>query len=143
MTQFVLIRGPVLRTGNGQAFTPGKLYYKGLFFAHTSEEEDRFLENNPLEKNHVCSAVARGRYRLTTAYSPLFQCVLPVVLDVPGFGSLRIHGGDRSENANGDIRVGKVRTATGLVKCTDSVQRLVDRIDAAADAGAEVWIEVK
>lgn len=147
MTQtFKVIREPVVRLAHAENFTPGKMYLDNVKFCETCEDEDRHLESS-LEaiserKVYGRTAIPRGRYRLVVSFSNRFQKLLPEVLDVPGFTGIRIHGGNRAEHSIGCILVGKVRTSTGIAQCADSVQRIIDQIDDAADLGIESWLEV-
>lgn len=127
----------------GEKFTPGVLYYNGLRFCYTVEDEDRHLEDEKEEKVYGRTAIPRGRYRLLNTFSHRFQRVLPVLLDVPGFEGIRIHGGNRAEDSSGCILVGKVRTSTGVAQCKDTVQRIVDMIEDADDTGLTAWMEIK
>lgn len=139
---FKVIREPSTRATPGENYTLGKLYLDNLFWCHTCEDEDRFLEGGVTEKKDGCTAIPRGRYRLTTSFSNRFQRVLPLVLDVPGFSGIRIHGGNRAEDSHGCILVGKVRTSTGIAQCADSVRRIIEQIDGASELGIESWLEV-
>lgn len=140
---FKVVREPTIKASPQENFTPGKLYLDNLFWCHTCEDEDRFLEGGVTEKIHGRTAIPRGRYRLTTSFSQRFQRVLPYVHDVPGYAGIRIHGGNRAEDSIGCILVGKVRTTTGIAKCADTVQRIIDQIDDAAELGIESWLEVE
>ena len=140
---FTLIRDQVIRSIAGENFTPGKLYYKGLFFCFTCEDEDRFLENGVTEKVNDRTAIPRGRYRLANSFSNRFQKLLPLVMDVPGFAGIRCHGGNRAEDSSGCVLLGKVRTSTGIAKCADTVQRLIRILDVLEDTGTIAHLEIK
>ena len=127
----------------GEGFTPGELYYNGVRFCFSVEDEDRRLETKSEEKVYGRTAIPRGRYRLLNTFSHRFQRVLPILLDVPGFEGVRIHGGNRAEDSLGCILVGAVRTTTGVAQCPHIVQRIIDLIDEAEDMNIAVWLEVK
>ena len=144
---FKIVREPVVRVGgNAENFTPGKLYLNNVFFCETCEDEDRFLERSLQDvserKVYGRTAIPRGKYRLTTSFSNRFQRVLPLVVDVPGFTGIRIHGGNRAEDSLGCILVGKVRTSTGVAQCAGSVKRVIDAIKDAAELGIQTWLEI-
>lgn len=140
---FKVVREPVIKVAIGENYTLGKLYLDNVFFCQTCEDEDRFLEDGNKEKIYAKTAIPRGRYRVTTSFSNRFQRVLPAVLDVPGFEGIRIHGGNRAEDSHGCILVGKVRTATGIAQCKDTVQRVIDAIEDAAELGITTWLEIE
>ena len=140
---FKAVREQTVRSVTGENFTPGRMYLDNVFFCHVCEDEDRFLEGGVTEKVNDRTAIPRGRYRLTTSFSNRFQRVLPLVLDVPGFSGIRIHGGNRAEDSSGCLLVGKVRTSTGIAQCADTVQRVIDQIEDASELGIESWLEVE
>lgn len=140
---FKVSREPVLKLHPAENVTLGRVYLDNVFFCQSCEDEDRFLEGGVTEKQDCRTAIPRGRYRLTTSFSQRFQRVLPLVLDVPGFTGVRIHGGNRAEDSHGCILVGKVRTATGIAQCADTVQRIIEQIDGGAELGIETWLEVE
>lgn len=140
---FTLYREPSQpSTTGGEGFTLGKLYLDGKFFSESCEDEDRRLEEGGV-KVQTRTAIPRGKYKLVNSFSHHFQKVLPEVLDVPGFAGVRIHGGNRAEDSQGCILVGKVRTRDGIAQCAETVQRVIRTIDEATELGVEVLLEVK
>ena len=139
---FKVLREQVVRNPGGENYTPGRMYLDNVFFCHTLEDEDRFLENGVTEKVYARTAISRGKYRLITSFSNRFQCVLPLVVDVPGYAGVRLHGANDARDVLGCIGCGKVRTSTGIAQCADTVQRIIDQIDDAAELGIETWLEV-
>lgn len=138
----VLIREATTVTPNGEDFTLGKLFANGLFVCNTCEDADRFLENGG-KKIQDITAIPRGIYDVGITFSNRFQKPLPQLFDVDGFTGVRIHGGNTAENSQGCILVGQVRTATGIAKCADSLQRIIDMIEDCEDSGGKATIEIK
>lgn len=139
---FKVVREQVIRNAGGENYTPGKMYLDNVFFCQSLEDEDRFLESGVTEKDYGRTAIPRGRYRLIPSFSQRFQRVLPLVVDVPGFQGIRIHGGNTAEDSHGCILVGQVRTGRGIAQCSATVERVIDQIDDAAELGIETWLEV-
>ena len=139
---FRLARGPVVNRLENENFTPGRMYFEQMAFCHTCEDEDRFLEKGNV-KVFGKTAIPRGKYRMITSQSQRFGRILPEVLDVPGFSGIRIHGGNTAEDSHGCILVGQVKTATGVAKCAETVNRIIDTIDDATELGIETWLEVE
>lgn len=124
-------------------FTLGRLILEGKLYGYTGEDQDRKLEENPGAKIAKRTAIPRGIYRLTTSFSNRFQRVMPLIVAVPGFDGVRIHGGNDQYDTEGCPLLGKTRTAVGVMHCAEVNQALIDFIIAAEDQGDAVWIEVK
>ena len=139
---FVLIREPSQSVVGGESFTPGVLYANGLKFCFTCEDEDRKLEQGGV-KVKTRTAIPRGRYVLTTSMSQRFGKELPEVRDVPQFSGVRCHGGNRAEDSEGCVLLGKVRTKIGIADCPDTVRRMVNMVNQTESVGAKCWLEVK
>lgn len=139
---FQLVRQPVVHRDGAESFTPGRLSLDGLVFSHTCEDEDRFLEADGGGKIYGKTAIPRGKYRVVTSHSRRFSRILPEVLDVPGFSGIRIHGGNTAEDSAGCVLVGQTKTKTGVAKCAETVNRIIDTIDDAAELGIETWLEI-
>jgi len=144
---FKVVREPVTRVVAGENFTLGRVYLDNVFFCHSCEDEDRFLERSfediAERKVYGRTAIPRGRYKVVTSMSHRFGKVLPEVLDTPGFSGIRIHGGNRAEDSLGCILVGRVRTSSGIAQCAETVQRIIRQIDDAAELGIETWLEIE
>lgn len=138
----VLIREATTIKANGENYTLGKLFANGLFLCNTCEDEDRFLETGGKKVQNV-TAIPRGIYELGITFSNRFQKPLPQLFDVPEFTGVRIHGGNTAENSQGCILVGQVRTANGIAKCADSLNRIIEMIESCEDAGFSATIDVK
>jgi hypothetical protein len=123
-------------------FTLGRLYVDGLFFGHTCEDTDRRLEDGAV-KVPKATAIPRGKYRIELSFSQRFKKLMPILLDVPGFDGVRIHGGNTHHDTEGCPLLGAVRTANGVANCADRNKALIAKLEDAAEAGQECWITVE
>ncbi|HMZ54323.1 MAG TPA: DUF5675 family protein [Nitrospira sp.] len=130
-------------TPSAEGATLGRLYYKSQFAGYTCEDEDRQLETHPERKVYGRTAIPRGRYRLLLTYSQRFGRELPLIVDVPGYRGVRIHGGNSPENSLGCVMSGRVRTARGVQGCAPVVNRIIGILRDAEDGGDDCWIEVR
>lgn len=124
-------------------FTLGRLYVDNKFHSFTCEDADRCLEDNPEGKVYGQTAIPRGTYKVVVTFSNRFQKPLPLLLGVPGFSGVRVHGGNTAADSLGCILVGRVRTACGVARCADVVANIIDAIEDAADHGEDVTLEIK
>jgi hypothetical protein len=58
------------------------------------------------EKVYGKTAIPAGRYRVVYTYSQRFQKQLPLIIDVPYFTGIRLHGGKSAENTDGCVLLG-------------------------------------
>lgn len=124
-------------------YTLGALFYDGARYGYTCEDRDRKLEDEPGAKVKGQTAIPRGLYKMLPRYSVRFKKVLPLLIDVPGFEGVRIHGGNTAEDTEGCPLLGEERTENGVRNCASLVSKLTDTLLAAEKAGNDVWIEVK
>lgn len=94
----------------------------GRFVAYTLEDTRRPLG----EKVYGQTCIPPGRYKMIVSYSPRFKILLPLLLNVPGFTGIRIHGGNTPEHTEGCPLVGKRRGSAP------------DWIDTSAPAVADI-----
>lgn len=130
-------------TPDFEGSTQGRLYFRSQFLGYTCEDEDRQLETYPERKVYGRTAIPRGRYRLLLTYSQRFGRELPLIVDVPGYRGVRVHGGNSPENSLGCVMSGRVRTARGVQGCAPVVNRIIGILRDAEDGGDDCWIEVR
>ncbi len=123
-------------------FTLGRLTVDGKHFAYTCEDTDRELEAGGV-KIPKQTAIPRGYYRLTATFSQRFLKLMPLIVGVPQFEGVRIHGGNTADDTEGCPLIGRVRTMTGVVNCAERVATLMKMIEDAEDIGNEAWISVQ
>ncbi len=78
----------------------------GTFKYYTLEDTDRKLEAGGI-KIPGQTAIPRGRYRVTLAWSPKRNALVPYLLDVHQFTAVQIHGGNKPEDTEGCILLGR------------------------------------
>ena len=120
-------------------YTLGVLYVGMRHYGYTCEDRDRQLETGG-DKVPKSTAIPRGRYRVSTSLSHRFGKELPILVDVPQFDGVRIHGGNTSADTEGCILVGRVRTLCGVANCAERIQTIIDLINQTEAEGGECWI---
>jgi len=103
-----MISFKVYRKHLKQSYTIGKLFYKidngdWVYFCDTLEDVVRPSG----EKVYGETAIPYGNYEFILTQSVHFQCMLPLLLDVPNFSGVRIHWGNSNLDTKGCILVGE------------------------------------
>ena len=124
-------------------FTLGRLLCETEHLGFVCEDTDRDLEHFPENKLAKETAIPRGRYRLTVSFSNRFQRIMPLIVDVPGFSGVRIHGGNDQHDTEGCPLLGKTRTADGVANCKEVNARLLERIQREEAVGNKCWLTVR
>lgn len=91
--------------------TLGRLFLTGTgLFWYTLEDTNRDINfDGKLDSPKVYgqTAIPFGVYAVEIRYSPHFMKDMPYLCDVPGFNSIMIHPGNKTEDTLGCILVGK------------------------------------
>lgn len=117
--------------------TPGKFYINGVFHAYSLEDIVRDKNgdgdlNDPGEQKIAGkTAIPAGRYQVVLTLSNRFKRVMPLIVDVPGFEGIRIHGGNTAEDTHGCPLIGAIRNGDIISKCTDKVANLIELMRVA------------
>ena len=135
------------RTRNGATF--GTLAIEGEHFCLTLEDAVRELHDRPVAEWKVpgSTAIPEGTYRVTMELSTRFGPATLTLNAVPGFTSIRIHGGNTTEDTEGCILVGdtcdREQCALYGAKSRGVLDELKVRIRVPLLAGERVDLEVR
>jgi hypothetical protein len=132
----------VVRKWFTKTSTVGELSIDGRFYCFTLEDVVRPAG----EKIFGKTAIPAGRYRVTLHASPHFGCIVPMLLDVPGFKYILIHWGNKPEDTEGCLLVGHthpLQDPNFIGRSKLAFEPLNEQIIAAIQGGEEVWIEIR
>lgn len=119
-----------------KGYSIGLLYVDGKHICETLEDEDRGLTSDMTEqevrriKVKGETAIPLGTYDVALTFSPRFNRVLPLLMDVKGFTGIRIHSGNRAKDTEGCILCGKntvVGEVTNSRYWSNRVKELIER----------------
>jgi len=125
----------LIRKTFGAESTLGELYCDGQFECFTLEDTVRPV------KIPGATAIPAGTYQVVVTLSQRFGRELPLLLNVPDFEGVRIHPGNRPQDTEGCILVGRTKGADFVGESRLAFDALFPRIQAAVDQGA-VQIEI-
>lgn len=85
----------------------GNLIDKNDFFCNTLEDRWCNFKNGIKDKIEKETAIPDGKYAVALTMSHRFKRILPLINNVPFFESVRIHRGNKAEDTEGCLLVGK------------------------------------
>ena len=142
---------------------PKKCYCIGIFYvsgkklSEVLEDEDRGLvQTMPTGKiNQIKvygkTAIPKGTYKVVLSVSPKFKDrpwakkwggLVPEILDVKGFSSIRIHPGTDASSTSGCPIVGDNLKVGKVLNSTKRYYELMDKLVPAWKSGEEITIEI-
>jgi hypothetical protein len=117
-------------------YTIGDLSLNGIRLCNTLEDRVRDLATEPKVPGNT--AIPPGHYRVVLSYSHRFGMVLPELLAVPQFTSIRIHAGNSDADTEGCILVGRNTIPGKLTTSRIYLGLLMDKLAAER----EIWATV-
>lgn len=84
----------------GTSWTIGNLFVNGQRVCFTLEREAK-------DSGKRKPAIPKGVYKLIRDMSNRFKCMMPHILDVPGYEGIRIHRGNTDKDTEGCILLGR------------------------------------
>lgn len=109
------------RKFKGKHYTIGDLTVNGAFFCNTIEDVVR----PDGVKIYGETAIPYGTYKVVMRYSPKYQKVLPLLLDVPNFTGIRIHSGNTQLDSLGCIIVGENKVKGRVINSRKTMDKLL------------------
>lgn len=126
----------VIRNRRLKTCTIGEMYIDGEFFCYTLED---VVRESKIKHE---TAIPAGKYRVIINYSVRFRKLMPLLLDVPNFGGIRIHAGNTHLNTSGCILVGFVVSSEKILESRKAYDELYQRM-RAVQAEMEIWITIR
>ena len=140
-------------------YTIGNLYINGVLFSNTLEDKDRCLTSSMTleeigkKKIYGQTAIPSGTYEVKMTYSNRFHSrawgkkydgKVPELINVKGFGGVRIHPGNKAADTLGCILVGK-NSIKGMVTNSQAYYyKLLDNyIVPAVKKGEKITLTIK
>ncbi len=132
----------VIRSVHNEKSTLGKMFLNGQFYAFTCEDTVRHINGDVTKKIQNQTAIDAGRYEVILSFSNHFQKYLPLILNVPCFAGIRIHGGNTAEDSEGCILIGaQGDMKSSISNCASKVASLVAALKAV-EKTEKIWIEI-
>tara|TARA_R100001086_G_scaffold80360_1_gene39223 strand:+ start:322 stop:804 length:483 start_codon:yes stop_codon:yes gene_type:complete len=123
--------------------TLGTMRFEDGFTCHTLEDPVR-----EGEKVWGDTAIPSGTYAVTITKSKRYGKMMPLLHNVPGFGGVRIHSGNSTDDTSGCILVGMSRDADAnadglqILHSRDAMHAVQTRIAEAIAQSEKVWLDI-
>ena len=147
----------IVRKWPKASYVIGVFYVSGARLSNSLEDTDRGLEQRmPVGKiNQIKikgkTAIPKGTYKVILSVSPKFKDrvwgrkyngLVPEILDVKGFSSVRIHPGNRASDTEGCPLIGDNTAVGRLTNSTNRYYGLMDKLVPAWEKGEEITLEI-
>jgi Family of unknown function (DUF5675) len=136
----------LLREPSIAGATMGVLFVDAVFECFTLEDQVREVVGQPTATWKVPgqTAIPAGRYRVIVTPSARFKRPLPLVVDVPGFAGIRLHPGNRHQDTEGCILVGRRRAVQAgspwVGESKLAFEALFPRLERAK---GDIWLSIE
>lgn len=127
----------VVRNVFNDSCTVGELFVDGVHECFTLED---VVRPDGAPKVFGQTAIPFGTYNVVVTFSPHFNRLLPLLVDVPGFSGVRIHPGNTAADTEGCLLVGRQHTDNSVTESRLAFGALYAKIQAALAAGKPVTI---
>ncbi len=107
--------------------TIGELYVDGALHCYTLEDKVR----PDGTKIYGETAIPFGRYEVLVSFSEHFKKDMPLLVNVPNFDGVRIHGGNTAADTLGCILVGRLKGEDRISDCKPVFDSLLEKIKLA------------
>lgn len=124
--------------------TFGRLLVDGMPYCYTLEDATREVVGQSVAQWKVPgrTAIPIGTYQVTIDWSTRFRCLMPHILNVPGFDGIRVHPGNTWHDTEGCPLVGRNSAAGAIYGAWEVFPGLVARIQENLLAGLPVSVLV-
>lgn len=126
----------------------GKLFINGKFFAYTIEDADRGLHSamtlkkiQELKKFGI-TAIPTGRYEITMTFSNRFKRFMMEIMNVKGYGGIRIHVANKATDVEGCIGVAYESSDDGFAGDSAKAIAKLEKDVVQAMKTEKVFIEI-
>ena len=142
----------LIRKHFGEKYTIGKLYTDQVYLCDTLEDVVRELrdinhdgdfDDSNEGKIPGKTAIPCGKYKILVTHSAKLKRKLPILLNVPGFEGIRIHGGRNETWTEGCILVGENVVKGQLVNFAYWETFVRDLLQTEIDKGDKNYITIK
>ena len=131
----------LLRKEFTEKSTIGELFINGNFECFTLEDKDRNLESGGI-KVYSKSAIPRGKYEVIISFSNRFKQYMPLLVNVPQFQGIRIHTGNKAENTEGCLLLGKTKSKDFIGLSKEAYSAFLAKLKKV-EKNEKIFIEIK
>lgn len=140
------------RKFKGTEYTIGDLFIDGVLFSNiledvvrglTDKNDDGDFDDKGEGKVYGETAIPAGTYKIVITYSNRFKRELPLLLNVPGYEGIRIHGGNSAVDTHGCLLPGINNIKGKVTKSKETTELLISEIKDSIDNGESVTITIE
>lgn len=139
----------VIRKYFKETYTIGNVFVDGQWFSNSLENKDRGLDQSmPLSqlkklKKYGITAIPTGRYEVKSYFWPKYRKTYPLLMNVPAFTGILIHGMQNASQSLGCIGIGENKRKGEILNSQVYVRRLTEMLISAEKKGEKTYITIE
>lgn len=139
----------VIRKYFKETYTIGNVFVDGQWFSNSLENKDRGLDQSmPLSqlkklKKYGITAIPTGRYEVKSYFWPKYRKTYPLLMNVPAFTGILIHGMQNASQSLGCIGIGENKRKGEILNSRVYVRRLTEMLISAEKKGEKTYITIE
>jgi len=129
----------VKRTDYTTTSTIGELSLDGTFFGYTLED---VVRPSGAAKVAGQTAIPAGTYTVIINKSNRFGCMMPLLLDVPGYAGIRLHAGSYATHSEGCLLIGGKKGKDIITESKVTYQKLFTKLWDCHERGEKMVLTI-
>lgn len=132
-----------------ETYTIGNCYIDGVFFSNSLEDCDRGLDQHMALsqlkklKKYGITAIPTGTYDVKSYFWPKYRKHYPLLIDVPAYTGIMIHGMNNASQSLGCIGLGENKAKGQVLNSEKYIRKITTMVQDAEKRGEKVTITIK
>ena len=139
----------IVRKYKKEKYTIGDVFVNDKWFGNSLEDADRGLDQSmslsqlKKLKKYGITAIPTGRYEVKSYFWPKYRKIYPLLVNVPAYTGILIHGMQNASQSLGCIGIGENKKKGEILNSQVYVRRLTEMLISAEKKGEKTYITIE